>query len=416
MTSGGGFLFSDDDAPHMDGTRAIVLALLLCLAPLGVISAGAMQTQQNATMTVVPQDGSAEYLAPSADRVDRSGLGTASIDVAGAVGANVGEVRSTYYRVSFQRSYREAETSSERRSIVTNGTERVGERVDELERQERRAVERYRDGEIGQRELVRKLTVVDQESRALESTVDWLETRADNLGMYEAENELALHRARLRPLQGPVRSNAESAISGQADARVYVAVSSDGLVLATIEETDGEATYLREAYDPSARTDDFDQQSGSGLSAAEERLRELYPWVTNNSTPTAAPIGPDGARLWRFTYAHPQGNLETYLDVETNRVLLEHQYKEPDNVPTTTDETVEGDLRLVLNRTNAGGPLGVTLYDDDSDDPVDATVEVDDESVGSTDGDRLWTVAPRGETTINATYGGQTVSYRTTFE
>ena len=409
-------MVSDDDAPHMDGTRALVLALLLCLAPLGGISAGAMQDQQNATMTVVSQEGSAEYLAPEADRIDRTGLGTASIDVAGAVGANAGEVRATYYRVSFQRSYRDAETRAERRSVVTNGTQRVGDRVDELERKERRAVERYSNGEIGQRELLRKLAVLDQNARALESTIDWLETRADNLGMYDVENELSFHRARLRPLQGPVRSNVEAAISGQDDTRVHVDVSSGSLVLATVEETNGDATYLRESYDPSARTTEFDQQGGSGLSAAEERLRELYPWVTNNSTPTAAPIGPDTARLWRFTYSHPQGNLETYLDVETNRVLLEHQYKEPDSIPTTTDETVEGDLRLVVNRTRAGGPLGVALYDEDTDDPVDASVEVGGESVGSTGGDRLWTVAPRGDATINATYRGETVTYRTTFE
>lgn len=401
----------------MDGTRAVVVALLLCLAPLSGISAGAIQEQdQNGTMSVVSQTESAEYLAPTADRIDRSGIQTVSIDVSGAVGANVGGVRSTYYRVSLQRAYREADSTSDRRAIVRNGTRRLGQQVEELEQRDQRAIDRYSAGSIGEQGLLRRLAVVDQQSRALETTIDWLEIRADNLGMSDAGRRLSLQRARLRPLQGPVRANAEKAISGESNVRVHVETSEGGIVLSTLEERNGEPTYLREAHDPSARTSDFTGQSDSGLAAAEERLRQLYPWVTNNSTPTAAPIGPDNGRLWRFTYSHPHGSLETYLDVDTDRVVLERQYKDPDAVPTTADEEVDGDLRLSINRTRAGGPLGVAVFDDVTGEPVDAKITVDGGSVGRTDADRLWTVAPRGSTTINATYEGETVTYEATFE
>lgn len=399
----------------MDGTRAVVVALLLCLASLGSLSAVAMQ-DQDAAMSVVSQDGTAEYLAPAQDRIDRDGQQTVTIDVGGAVDSNAGEVRSTYYRVSLQRSYREAETTDERRAVVRNGTSSIGDRVGALEDRERRAVERFSAGEISEQQLLRRLAVIDQDARSLERSVDWLETRADNLGLQSSEARLSLYRARLHTLHGPVRATADSAIAGEGETRVHVETSEGGVVLATVAERNGEDTYLREAYDPSARTDDFGDRSGSGLSAAEERLRELYPWVTNNSQPTAAPIGPDYARLWRFTYSHPHGSLETYLDVETDQILLERQYKDPESVPTNDTETVEGDLRLVLNRTQAGGPLGVAVYDDDTGEPVDATVKIDDEAVGRTDADRLWTVAPRGGTTVNVTHQGETVTHRTTFE
>lgn len=408
-------MVSGDDGPNMDGTRAVVLALLCCLAPLGGVSAVALQDGE-AAMSVVPQNDTAEFLAPPADGIDRQGQQSVSIDVAGAVGSNAGEVRGTYYRVSLQRTYGEAETTEERRDVVRNGTARLTERVDAAEASERRAVERFSAGEIGDRQLLRRLAVVDRDARALERAVDWLETRADNLGMESAEGQLSLQRARLHALQGPVRDHVDSAMRGEDGARVHVEASGGGIVLATVAERNGEATYLREAYDPSARTDEFGEPSGEGLSAAEERLRELYPWVTDNSQPTAAPVGPSYARLWRFTYSHPHGGLETYLDVETEQILIERQYKDPDEVPSSTAETVEGDLRLVVNRTRAGGPLGVAVYDADTGEPVDARVAVDDDRIGRTGDERLWTVAPRGGATVNATHDGETVSHRTTFE
>ena len=45
-----------------------------------------------------------------------------------------------------------------------------------------------------------------------------------------------------------------------------------------------------------------------------------------------------------------------------------------------------------------------------------AAVVVDGDPVGSTGGERLWTVAPRGETTINATHQGETITVETIVE
>lgn len=399
----------------MDGTRALVVALLLCLAPLGGISAMAQQ-DDTTTMNVVSAGDTAEYLTPPSERIDRSSQQTTSIDAAAAASANAGEVRTTYYRVSLQRTYRATSDTEKRREVVRNGTERLVERVDDLERTERTTIERYRNGAISEKRLLRRLAVIDRKAETIESTVEWLETRAENLDMDNTESRLALQRVRLRVLQGPVRTNADEAVAGGDDARIHLDVSGDGIVLATVDRTNGEVTYLREAYDPSARTSDLDEQNAMGLSAAEERLQELYPWVTNNSTPTAAPIGPDYARLWRFSYSHPHGGLETYLGVSTEQIVLERQRTKPELVPTEADETSNGNLRMLLNRTRAGGPLGITVYDAQTGVSVDAEIEINDDTVGSTDSERFWTVAPRGTTTINVTHQGETLTYQTTFQ
>lgn len=399
----------------MDGTRVIVVALLLCLAPLGGISAVALQDGETG-MSVVPQENTSEYLAPPPDSIDRTGQRGMSIDVAGSVSANAGEVRSTYYLASIQRTYETAGTDDERRALVRNGTERVVERVDALERQERRAIQQYNEGEISETQLLRRLAIVNREAESTTSTIDGLETRADNLGMDSTSDRLSLQQTRLLPLQGPVRSDLASALDGEDDVRVHVETSGGGIVLAKVQRNNANVEYVREAYDPTAKTVNIGDRYNSSISAAEGRLEELYPWVVTDNVATVSTEGPAFARIYQFTYPHRHGQLTVYLDSGSGEVLQDIQRKDPEAVPTSTLDVVDDDLRLVLNRTRAGGPLGAAVYDASSGEPVDARIEFDGDAVGRTGGDRVWTVAPRGEVRINATDGNRTLSHETSFE
>ena len=399
----------------MDGTRAIAVALLLCLAPLGGIAAGALQDGESG-MSVVPEENTSEYLAPPPDRIDRSGQRGLGIDVAGSVSANAGEVRSTYYRASLQRTYETAATADERRVVVRNGTERIVQRVDALERQERRAIERYNQGEIGETQLLRRLAIVNREARTVASSIDWLETRADNLGMDSTSDRLSLQQTRLLPLRGPVRSNLAAALDGEDDLRVHVETSGEGIVLAMVHRDEANVEYVREAYDPTAKTVNIGDRYNSSISAAEGRLEELYPWVVTDNVATVSTEGPAFARIYQFTYPHRHGQLTVYLDSGSGEVLQDIQHKDPEAVPTSTLDVVDDDLRLVMNRTRAGGPLGVAVYDASSGEPVDARIEFDGDAVGRTEGERVWTVAPRGEVRINATDGERTLTHETSFE
>lgn len=145
-----------------------------------------------------------------------------------------------------------------------------------------------------------------------------------------------------------------------------------------------------------------------------DRFSELYPWAINSFDGIDA-IGPEQVRLYRFSATHSHGELETYLDSGSTEILYERQQIRPESAPTTTLERTDGDLTVSLNITRAGGPLGITVLDATSETPVDAEIEVNGDRVGSTNGDRLWTVAPRGSTTINATHAGETASIETTF-
>lgn len=398
----------------MDAARVVIVALLCCLAPLGGVYATELDEHPSG-MSVVQLNGTAEYLAPAPGDVDRTGQRTTSLDVAAAVGSNAGELRVTYRQAAIDRDYREAETVDERRAVIRNGTEAMTERVDRLEQKEREAVQRYSDGEMGETELLRTLAIVHREAAATESTLSWLATRADRLGMDETERAISVEQIRLVPLQGPVRASVDESLDGEQDVRVHVDTSGRGIVLATMDETpDGEPRYVREANDPTAKTVNIEDRYGGRLAPAEERIEELYPWVAENGNPSVSLWGPPQVRLYRFTYAHPHGELDLYLDSGSADVLQETQRKDPEVVPTDAAEVGEADLRMTVETTRAGGPLGVTVTDASTGEPVDADVAVDNRTVGSTGGETFWGVAPRGDVTVNATYRGETLRYNTT--
>jgi hypothetical protein len=407
----------------MDGPRALVVALLLCVAPIGGVvvadTAGvAGEPQQTAEdseqlMSVYTAENTSEYLAPPRNRIDRADGRTVGLDVAAAVESDAGAVESAYLVRPLERRYANAETDAERRAVVENGSERLAAHIDGLAARERNAVRRYNDGAIGTRALLRTLTAVSRQAEVTADALEWMENAADELDM-EAEAERATSgQVRLVPMRGPVRAGLVDAASGEQSLDVYVETASDGIVLAAIDGDDG--VYLREAHDPTVKTDAVGDQYGGNPSPALDRFTELYPWATNSFDGIDA-IGPEQVRLYRFSATHSHGELQTYLDSGSTEILYEQQRIRPESVPTTTLERTDGDLTVRLNTTRPGGPLGVTVLDAASETPVDTEIEVNGDPIGSTGGGRLWTVAPRGSTIVNATHAGEAVSIETTFE
>jgi hypothetical protein len=404
----------------MDGTRALVFALLFCVAPIGGFVAdaegvggpGELQettADPDRSMTVLATPNTSEYLAPSADGVERSGNHTAGLDVAAAVEADAGRLEGAYLGETLERRYASATTDAEREAVLQDGLERLAARADELRGTERTAIRRYNEGAIDARELLRTLTVVGRTAGVTLDRLEWLETRANRLEMDAEADRAATERVGLLPTTGPLRAELADAAVGSGSVRVYVETAGDGVVLAAVDRDDG--TYLREAHDPSARdTRTPDQYGGSPLLALE-RMERVYPWVTeNNLGVSASPIGPTFERVYRFNIPHPHGELETYLDSGSEAVTVEFQRNDLDSLPTERTRTTANDLRLVVETTRGGGPVGVSVLDDATGDPVDAGVELNGDPIGSTDGNRLWAVAPRGPVTVNATHDGETVS------
>ena len=416
----GGFLLPRFEWPDMDGLRAVAVALLVCAAALGAVSLGATQGVDGPAMSVQQVDNTSNYFGPNASDIDRSGEGTTSLDVGAAVSANGGQVRSTYSRDTLRGEYRSADSEEERRAVVRNGTEQLAERVDTLERRERRAVEGYAGGEIAESGLLRTLSTVGAEAGERAETAEWLNARANELGMDDESDRLDSLRLRLVPLQGPVRDDVIEGLDGRTSTRVYTEVARGGVVLSTVERQDGEYVYVREAYDPAIRDASGTDRYSGDFAAVYDRLMEIYPWVTetNPSIGGSGRVGSRGARLYSMSLVHDHGELRPYLDGGSGRVVKEIQRNRVDQLPTTAvNRTSEsGNVRVQVETTHAGGPLGVTVIEDLTGEPLDAAVTVNGDRVGSTGGERLWTVAPRGEATVNATYQGERVTVETTLE
>jgi hypothetical protein len=214
-------------------------------------------------------------------------------------------------------------------------------------------------------------------------------------------------------MMGPVRTELANAVAGEKTLRVHVETVDGGIVLAAVDRTEGQ--YLREAHDPTAKTETVGDQYDGNPSPALDRFTELYPWTIESFDAIDA-IGPERSRLYRFGASHPHGDLETYLDSGSTEILHERQWIDPAEVPSNAIERTEGDLRVVVNTTRSGGPLGVRVVDAETASPVDADVELNGDPIGSTGGDRLWVVAPRGPATVNATHAGETVTVETALE
>jgi hypothetical protein len=405
----------------MDATRAVVVALLLCVASVGGVVAGdghagpPQQTtpEPGGTMTVFSAANTSEYLAPRTGNADRADGRTADLDVAAAVEGDAESLESAYRRSALERRYGNADTDAERRAAIESGVERVENRIDELTAREEAAIRRYNAGEIDTRELLWTLAVVSRDAEETAATLAWLENAADEVGAGDEAERIAVERVRLVPLRGPVRTALGEAVAGNTPIRVSVETAGTGIVLAAVDPADG--TYLREATDPSAKTDEIGDQYEGNPSPALERFEELYPWAIDHFEAVDA-LGSERVRLYRFSAGHGHGDLETYLDSGSEEILHERQWIDAAEMPSRTIDRTDGDLRVVLNRTRGGGPLGVSVSDATTGTPVDAEIALNGDRIGTTDGDRLWTVAPQGTATINATYAGETATVETTFQ
>lgn len=415
-----GFLFVGNDTRGMNRFPAFAAALLLCLAAIGGVAVsgaagGAEQTDGGVdrSMTVRPVENSSGYLSPRPESIDRSESETAGIDVSGAIEAEAGELRSVYALETLQRQYENAETDAERTAVLEDGIERLSTRVDALEANERTAIREFNGGQRGADGLLRTLATTHREAEATDEALVWLEERADDVGADGVAERAATERVRLVPMSGPTRAELSGAIGGASSSRFHVETTGDGIAVATVDPASGR--YLRAAHDPTAKRADVTDQYGGNPSPALDRFSELYPWAIRSFGAIDA-IGPAQVRLYQLRAEHPHGQLGTFLDSGSRNVLYEQQRLDPGAMPTTTVTRRGEGLRLVVETTRAGGPLGVELLDPATGERVDGTVALDGETVGTTGADRLWTVAPRGPTEINATHEGGSVTLETRFD
>lgn len=430
----------------MNGSRAIVFALLVLAfaSAASFVVAGDVGDESTASFaiddeqmedapvenddnededrtTFVVADGdTAEHLALPPDEIDTAGFERGELDVAAAVGQDAGELRAEYFAADLDRRTDAAATVDERQAALRSVAESVDRRAAVLQTREQSAVVAYAaadPGGVEGEELFRTFAIVDAEAEALLDVVRTLhEANAETDDGPLTDRELATYRSELEPLSGPVRERVGAAATGSEPVDVYLEVSDANVVLTTLDGNGDR--FVREAHLRDLRQ--IDAEDRLGFTGAEERFEELYPWVVeNNAGFNIFVVGGQPylhhADVYVVSAAHVHGfrspdDLTTYIDGGTRDVFYETQHQDPEAATVRSATEVDEELELHVEWVRGGWPVSVEVVDLETGEPVDAEIAFDDDVVGTTDGQRLWTLAERGTITVEATYQDRSAS------
>jgi len=348
---------------------------------------------------IAPVNGFANYASIPAENVTVSTYSGASVDVGTAIAADTARLQSGYQTTSFEDAFYATQDPGERDETIASNVRRAEERTQQLRDRRTTAIEGLDAGVLSTRSFLRSMSLVDSEAEQIAATVRRIKdvARTSSYSLPRSlDTRLENLRGELEVLHGPVAQRASHAVAGGGEIEsVYVESSETGYTLAVV---DGDSyfreTYLADERRPEA-TDQFRESELYLVNAANRRGLELYPWVTNDTSPSSQALGETG--IYRFRAEYTSGDLTAYLDGGTTNVFRETQRQSVSAVPVTDTVTGRnGSLAVQVNTTYETGPMNVTVTDNETGQPVDATVSVDRERVGRTGGDgTLWLVEPR---------------------
>ncbi|MFW5999922.1 MAG: DUF7094 domain-containing protein [Halorubrum sp.] len=277
-----------------------------------------------------------------------------------------------------------AEPGVERQQQILAEINRVERAEVALSSRQSDAFTAHAAGEISDRELVDELVRVAATAREYDERLEEIDALAESTDGFSSPARLDELQVALQVYEGPVRDRALATARGQSSPdELYVASSQDAVVLAAV--VDGE--YVREVF----RTDRWDR-GGSDISndAAINVTEEAYPETAALREPDAFGAG----SVQRVTIPHEFGTLRTFVSGGTERVFVEHQRIDLSAFPDSEPVGSAGDgFNVTVERTYSGGPVTVTVLDDETGEPVpDVTVtkSVDDgdsQAIGTTDED-----------------------------
>ncbi|WP_424014306.1 DUF7094 domain-containing protein [Halorubrum xinjiangense] len=277
-----------------------------------------------------------------------------------------------------------AEGGVERQQQILAEINRVERAEVALNSQQANAFRAHASGELSDRELVDELVRVAATAREYDERLEEIDALAEATDGFSSPGRLDELQVALQVYEGPVRDHALAIARGQTGpSDIYVQSSQGAVVLATV--VDGE--YVREVF----RTDRWDR-GGSDIS------NDIAIGVTEDSYPeTAALREPDAfgaGSVHRITIPHELGTLRTFVSGGTEQVFVEHQRIDLAAFPDSEPVGATGDgFNVSVERTYSGGPVTVTVLDDETGEPVsDVTVTKsvgggDSQAIGTTDED-----------------------------
>lgn len=359
--------------------RAALLAVLLLVSTPAAAGAPATPTADRSHWGA----GRVDLLTLDAEQ--RSAVATASLDVGAALAVrrNVTAVRLDRYALATRFAAVDGPT---RRDVLFSAVVDARAMSSALRERERALRGAYRNGSINTPALLRGLASVRAESAALEGYLDAVVAHAEQVPGITLRTRLASIQNRVVEFGDPVRGRALASIRGtSAPSRLYVAVSRDGVELATLAGD----RYRRAAYR-------VDRRAGDPVQVPPEEFGELirtYPTAYNRSLSQG--LDSSGNGIYAVRYEYEDGSLVAYVHGGTREVFYEVRDRRAGAIASDETATAAANgTRLRINRSFPGGPLRVAVADNATGEPVSATVVVDGTRLGTGDDGVAWTLMP----------------------
>lgn len=348
--------------------RTVLLALLMVLAlPLG--AAGAPAQAGSAPTDLASLD---EIAILTIGEDSRASSVQPTLDIATATAVQREAAAARLDRYALEAEFDRTDSTDARQALLFEAATEVEIRITSLRDEERALRTDYANREIDTATFVRRLARIHARVALLRTTLGTIGARAEEIPQFSIRSRLRLLDASLFGFEGPVRERALATLRGdELSPRLFVQASDRGVVLAAIDE----GQYIRETYRADHR--DPDSVSGISLGEAAERTGDLYPRAYNASVSIRTGISGLSGGLFRIDMELREGSIRAFLDGTTGQVFFEVQERQLDLLgPRPTAVGAANGTRLSVARAYPGGPLEITVTDNETGEPVRADVLV----------------------------------------
>lgn len=354
--------------------------------------------QSSVTTNGTPTD----TLAIPSSQVDRTEIRRQHVDLGPAVGFDTAAMTETIATDVIKGEINDAGNDTQRRGQLKGAVADLETVVKVLKQRNAAAIQAFAAGDHDSTATLQELAMIGHTADRLRDRIEVLEAQSENLDTDSTlPNRLQTLTYELRTLDGPVREHAADIYTSErSPGHVFIQSGNGSIIISSLTED----KYIREVYYSSNRENEQTQiSSGRALEVAAE----TYPLFWNRSDSRGSTSL--GAIAFVSLEDADSGSIETFIDGTTEKRYVEYkeislnQFK-----PAQRTTQVQNGLRVTVERSYVGGPLRTSVVDEDTGQPINATVQIgqngqESRRIGSTDRDKpVWALTPDDQFQITA--------------